>query len=78
MKTVFEVAMAAKGLTGAKIARLLCVSDPVVSNWKRGHLYVPQKYRSRIAELLGLPIEELFDARGIPKLAEDAEPTLEI
>lgn len=69
-KTLFEVAMASKDITGAEIARTLGVSDTTVSHWKHGRLYVAEKYRARVAELLGVSVDELVDERGIPKLAE--------
>ncbi len=77
-KTVFELAMANRGISGVEIARALGVSDTAVSHWKKGRLYVPLKYRSRLCELLGVPEDELFDGRGIPKLAEEAESSPEI
>ncbi|MBC7077210.1 MAG: helix-turn-helix transcriptional regulator [Synergistales bacterium] len=77
-KTVFEVAMITTGISGVKLARALGVSDTAVSHWKKGRLYVPLKYRSRLCELLGVPEDELFDGRGIPKLAEEAESSSEI
>lgn len=69
-KTAFEIAMQAKGITGAEISRTLGVGEAVVSHWKHGRFYVPEKYRARVSELLGVPVNELFDERGIPKIME--------
>lgn len=74
-KTLFEVAMASKDITGAEIARKLGVSDTVVSHWKHGRLYVAEKYRSQLAEILEVRIDELVDGRGVPKLAEQSSLT---
>lgn len=68
--TAFEVAMNQKGLSGAHIARTLGVSDATVSHWKYGRFYVPPKYQHRVAELLSVSVDELFDERGIPRVAE--------
>lgn len=68
--TAFEVAMNQKGLSGAQIARALGVGEAVVSHWKHGRVYVPEKYQHRVAELLDTSIDELFDERGIPKIVE--------
>lgn len=68
--TAFEVAMNQKSLSGAQIARALGVGEAVVSHWKHGRVYVPEKYQHRVAELLSMSIDELFDERGVPKIAE--------
>ncbi len=68
--TAFEVAMNRKNLSGAQIARALGVGEAVVSHWKHGRFYVPKKHQHRVAELLGVSIDELFDERGIPKIVE--------
>lgn len=75
VKTIFEFAMESKGITGAEISRALGVSEAVVSHWKRGRVYIPSKYRSQVAEILGVRIDELIDNRGVPKLAEQASLT---
>lgn len=69
--TVFEMAMNRKGIRGAYIARTLGVGEAIVSHWKHGRLYVPQKYQHSVAELLGVSTDALFDQRGISKLAEE-------
>lgn len=68
--TAFEVAMNRKNLSGAQIARALGVGETVVSHWKHGRVYVPVKYQHRVAELLSMSIDELFDERGVPKVVE--------
>jgi transcriptional regulator with XRE-family HTH domain len=64
-------AMEAKGLKGTELARTLKISEVVVSEWKHGRRYVPQKHREPLAEILDVPAEELFDERGIPKLVTE-------
>lgn len=63
VKTAFEIAMQAKGITGAEISRALGVGEAIVSHWKQGRMYIPPKYHSKLAELLGVRIDELVDER---------------
>ena len=68
--TVFEIAMNYKGISGAQIARTLGVGEAAVSHWKHGRFYVPKKHQHRVAEILGVSVDELFDERGVPKVGE--------
>jgi len=70
VKTNLAIAMHRSGITGAEISRALGVGEAVISHWKHGRFYVPEKYRARVAELLGVPVNELFDEHGLPKFAE--------
>lgn len=74
-QTVLGEMLQKKGLTGVALARSIGVADSLISHWRKGRVYVPEKYREPISKLLGVPMDELFDARGLPKLVE--EPSLE-
>ena len=75
VKTNLAVAMHRSGISGAEISRALGVGEAMVSHWKQGRMYIPSKYRSTLAELLGVHIDELVDERGVPKLVEQSSLT---
>lgn len=66
-RTRMAKAMLELGISGIKLARTLEVAESQVSKWRNGLMYVSPRYRSKLSEILGVPAEELFDERGIPK-----------
>ncbi len=70
MKTRMAVAMDQKGIKGSDIRRKLDVSEAMASRWRTGKMYVAPKYQGPLSELLGVPPEDLFDERGIPKVVK--------
>ncbi len=69
-QTIFAVKLKERGLTGVALARRIGVADSLVSHWRKGRIYVPEKYREQIARMLGVPAEQLFDERGLPKVVK--------
>ncbi len=68
MRTQISVAMDRAEIKGADIRRALDVGDATVSRWRSGKMYVPPKYQERLAGLLGMSPEDLFDELGRPKV----------
>lgn len=61
--TPLKRALSEKRLTNTWLANQLAVTDSTVSRWKNGHATVPKVKRSRVAQLLDMPEEELFTAK---------------
>lgn len=55
------------GETMCSLAQRIGLNQTQLSTYENGLMRVPEKWRSPIAELLGVPEEELFDARGFAK-----------
>lgn len=53
------------GMSQERLARTLDISNQVVSRWERG-VYAPRDAtRIRLAEVLGVPVAELFPYPGL-------------
>lgn len=70
-KTNMSLLMTKKGVKNTEIARLFKVSEITVSAWRCGRSYVPPKHRQKLAETLGVKVEDILDARGLALLAEE-------
>jgi len=70
METVVERLMREKSITNKSLARILDVTDAVVCRWKRGQVCVSPGRRKQIAEALGVSVDDIFDNRGLAKLAD--------
>lgn len=55
----------AAGLTQSELAHRIGTSYTRVSDWERGVAIPTPQYLRRMAEVLGVPIEKVFDALGI-------------
>ncbi len=71
MKTQIGLAMDKAGIKGADIRRTLDVGEAMVSRWRSGKMYVPPKYQERLADMLVMRPEDLFDKLGRPKVVID-------
>jgi len=71
--TKIELVMARRGVSNIKLARALGVSEGSTSAWKRGYVCVPRKHRQKLAEALGVKVEDILDERGLARLAERGE-----
>lgn len=71
MQTVVERIMRQKNITNKSLARILDVTDAVVCRWKRGRVCVSPERRKQLAEALGVEVDDIFDNRGLAKLAEE-------
>lgn len=71
--TKIELAMARRGVSNIKLARTLGVSEGSTSAWKRGYVCVPKKHRQRLAEALGVEVDDILDERGLALLAVEEE-----
>lgn len=59
-RTPLKAALEKQKLTNVWLANKLAVTDSTVSRWRNGHAEVPKVKQARIADLLGMRIEELF------------------
>jgi len=71
--TKIEELMHKRGISNIRLARALEVSEGSTSAWKRGIVCVPSKHRQKLAEALGVKVEEILDARGLAKLADGGD-----
>ena len=55
-----------KGMTQKELADLLNVTDKAVSKWERGAAFPDTQTIPRLAELLGVSLEELMQAKATP------------
>lgn len=60
-KSKYRVALAKQGLAAIQVARKLGVHHTTFSSWARGYYPVPEKYRFKLTEILGVSQEELFE-----------------
>ncbi len=71
MITNLSLRMKKLGIRGVQIARALSVSEGDVSKWKQGWTRVPPKHQAELASLVGVPVDQLLDERGLARLQED-------
>jgi len=57
---ILKVALAKKGLPAIAVARSLGIHHTTLSRWVRGWYEVPLNYRSKLAEILEVKLNELF------------------
>ena len=57
-----------KGMTQKELAEMLNITDKAVSKWERGIAYPDTQTIPKLAEILGISIEELMNAKA-PVLA---------
>ena len=61
MGEVIRAARIEKGLSQTELARELEVTQVTISYWENGLTIPPTKKLPKLAEVLGIPIESLFD-----------------
>lgn len=60
----FNIALARKNLSAIAVAREIGIHHTTLSRWVRGWYPVPLNYRSKLAEVLELAINDLFPPEG--------------
>ena len=55
-----------KGMTQKEIADMLNITDKAVSKWERNVAYPDTQTIPKLAEILGVSLEELMDAKSMP------------
>lgn len=55
-----------KGMTQKEIADMLNITDKAVSKWERGLAFPDTQTIPRLAEILGVSVEELLNAKAAP------------
>ena len=58
-----------KGMTQRELAQLLHMTDKAVSKWERGAACPDTQTIPRLAEILGISIEELMTAKPAPEIS---------
>ncbi len=56
-----------KGMTQKDLADMLNITDKAVSKWERNIAFPDTATIPKIAEILGISVEELMNAKSIPK-----------
>lgn len=57
----FEIALARKGTTSIEVARELGLHHSTLSRFKRGHYPIPKEMATRLAEILEISTNLLFE-----------------
>ena len=55
-----------KGMTQKELADMLNITDKAVSKWERGMACPDTHIIPRVAEILGVSVEELMNAKAVP------------
>ena len=55
-----------KGMTQKELADMLNITDKAVSKWERGMACPDTHIIPRVAEILGISVEELMNAKAVP------------
>lgn len=55
-----------KGMTQKELADMLHITDKAVSKWERGIACPDTQTIPRLAEILGITVEELLNAKAVP------------
>ncbi len=63
MTTILKKIMTERRIKNIEMARRLAASESMVSHWRAGRVWVPQKYHEKLVDLLGVPIEEFIDPK---------------
>ena len=73
MVTNLRIARMETGLTLRAFAAMHGFSESVLCRIETGTQYVPPGWRSRLAQALGLSIDEVCDEHGWPRIREKAK-----
>ena len=55
-----------KGMTQRELADMLNITDKAVSKWERGMACPDTQLIPKVAEILGISVEELMNAKAVP------------
>ncbi len=58
--TELEIARKKEGLTATDLARQIGMSPSAVHNFERGHARASMSFKTKVSEVIGRPVEELF------------------
>lgn len=56
-----------KGMTQKELADMLSITDKAVSKWERNLAFPDTATLPKVAEILGISVEELMNAKSIPE-----------
>lgn len=70
MATVLKIERIKKGIAQWRLANLIGISPQELSNYEVGRRRCPANLRHRIAEVLGISVEELFPEECVGALVK--------
>jgi DNA-binding Xre family transcriptional regulator len=71
MTTILKKIMIERRIKNIEMARRVAVSESMVSHWRAGRVWVPQKYHEKLVDLLDVPIEEFIDPKtNLPRFSK--------